>query len=92
MEGPLADWCSGVGGLAWESQLVCVAVFTRGSGRRLRKDKAGWVEGVRTRLGKTFPLSSGWRGPEQGPVLHTLQRLPEHLRVHSIKLALPALP
>ena len=68
-------------------------LFTRGSGRRLRKDKVGRVEGVRTRLGKTFPLSSGWRGPEQrAQLLHTLQRLPEHLCVPPAKLACPHSP
>lgn len=70
-----------------------VVVFTRGLGRRLRKDKVGRVEGVRTRLGKTFPLSSGWRGPEQkAQLLHTLQRLPEHLCVPPAKLPVPTLP
>lgn len=44
-----------------------VVVFTRGLGRRLRKDKVGRVEGVRTRLGKTFLCPQGGEALSRRP-------------------------
>ena len=67
-------------------------MFTCGSGRGLRKDKVGWVEGVRTMLERLFLCSQGGEALSRAHLLYTLQRLPEHLCVPPVKLARPALP
>ena len=67
-------------------------VYTRF--RQAAEKRQSWAGGgSENQAGKDFPLSSGWRGPEQrAQLLHTLQRLPEHLCVPPAKLACPHSP